>query len=125
VCDLPADVHVALYRIAQEALNNVVKHARANSVQISLQFVTEDGTPATEVERVELCVSDDGRGFSISDTRPGRCGLDIMRERAEAIGATFQIDSAPGAGTRIVAIWAAYEGDPDERDQSHPDIDRR
>lgn len=125
VCDLPADVHVALYRIAQEALNNVVKHARARSVQVSLKFVHKDGTPTKELERVELCVSDDGRGFSISDTRPGRCGLDIMRERAEAVGATFQIDSAPGAGTRIVAIWAAYEGDPDEPDQSHPDTDRR
>jgi signal transduction histidine kinase len=123
--DLPADVHVALYRIAQEALNNVVKHARASSVQVSLRFATKDGTSASEVVRVELCVSDDGRGFSVDDTRPGQWGLGIMRERAEAIGATCQVDSAPGAATRVVVVWTAYGGEPDERDQSHQDTDRR
>jgi signal transduction histidine kinase/ligand-binding sensor domain-containing protein len=112
--DLPVDVHVALYRIAQEALNNVVKHARAKKVHVSLDFTTKDGAPTTEAERVELRVSDDGRGFDAASVQPDQLGLGIMRERAEVIGAEFRLDSAPGAGTRIGVVWTANEEGPDE-----------
>jgi len=112
--DLPVDVHVALYRVAQEALNNVVKHARAKTVRVSLVFTPKDAAPASAAERVELCVSDDGRGFDVDSAQPGQWGLGIMRERAEAIGATFRLESAPGKGTRIEVVWTTNERGPDE-----------
>jgi len=96
--DLLPDVHIALYRIAQEALNNVVKHARANQVTVSLRCFTSGGT-------VELCISDDGRGFDSDCVPPDRLGLGIMRERAQAVGATLTVESQPGAGTKITAVW--------------------
>jgi signal transduction histidine kinase len=100
---LPTEVHVALYRIAQEALNNVVKHARANQVTVSLCCVSSDAR--TAAEGVELCVTDDGRGFDLQNVPPDHLGLGIMRERAEAIGAALEITSAPGAGTRVTVVW--------------------
>jgi signal transduction histidine kinase len=100
-CALPDDVHVALYRIAQEALNNVVKHADANQVTVNLHF-----TPPLEGrESIELCITDDGRGFDPSSIPPDRLGLGIIRERAQAIGATLEIESQPGLGTQIVVRW--------------------
>ena len=54
---------------------------------------------------VELRVSDDGRGFDPNDVPPDRLGLGIMRERAEAIGATFEVESTPGEGTRVSVVW--------------------
>jgi GAF domain-containing protein/HAMP domain-containing protein/anti-sigma regulatory factor (Ser/Thr protein kinase) len=105
-CDFPSEVHVALYRIAQEALNNVVKHAQATQVAITLRcspLADEvDGKPG---QRVELLVSDDGRGFDRSGVPPDRLGLGIIRERAQAIGATVKIESQPGQGTQITAVW--------------------
>jgi ligand-binding sensor domain-containing protein/signal transduction histidine kinase len=104
--DLPDDVHVALYRIAQEALNNVVKHARAGQVTMSLRYL-----PCTE-GAVELRVSDDGCGFDPSDVPPGCLGLSIMRERVQTIGATLAVESEVGRGTEIVVVWsnAAEQG---------------
>jgi signal transduction histidine kinase len=100
-CALPDDVHVALYRIAQEALNNVVKHADANQVTVNLHF-----TPPLEArESIELCITDDGRGFDPGSIPPDRLGLGIIRERAQAIGATLEIESQPGLGTQIVVRW--------------------
>ncbi len=93
---LPDDVHVALYRITQEALNNVVKHAQASQVVVSLDCAPQG---------VELQVSDDGRGFDTSDVEPGELGLGIMHERAQAIGATLNIESQPGHGTQITVVW--------------------
>jgi signal transduction histidine kinase len=98
ICPLPDDVHVALYRIAQEALNNTVKHARANRVQICLRCL-DDQTG------IELCVVDDGRGFDPDHIAPERLGLGILRERAQAIGADLEITSRPGEGTRIRVVW--------------------
>ena len=95
-CTLPTTVHVALYRIAQEALNNVVKHAHASQATVGLR---------SEEERVELCITDDGRGFDPGCVLPDRLGLGIMRERAQAIGATLTIESEPGHGTRVTVVW--------------------
>ena len=93
---LPLERELALYRIVQEALNNVVKHARAKQVQVK---VTYD-------ETLHVSVTDDGVGFDVPDradalTDLGHFGLVGMRERAELIGAHLTIQSARGSGTTI------------------------
>jgi len=90
--DLPLAVKDALYRIAREAVNNIVKHAGASRVTLRL-----DHRPDT----TSLEISDDGAGFAASDAHPGHLGLRSMRERVAAIGGTLEIESSPGAGTRI------------------------
>jgi nitrate/nitrite-specific signal transduction histidine kinase len=94
--ELPPEVQVAFYRIAQEALNNVAKHAGAAGATVELR---------TDGRTVELVVSDDGRGFEPDDISPEHLGVGIMRERALAIGAELTVDSKPGRGTRIAATW--------------------
>jgi signal transduction histidine kinase len=95
VIDLPAPVEEGLYRIAQEALNNALKHAAASSVTVRIQAI--DG-------RVELEVIDDGAGFDFDTVRDrGGVGLASMRERAEQLGGKFQVQSAPGFGTTVRA----------------------
>jgi len=98
---LPEEVHVALYRIAQEALNNVVKHARAGQVSVSLRCLDDDPDPI----RIELAIVDDGRGFDPAQVPAERLGLGIIRERAQAIDADLAIVSSPGQGTRITVVW--------------------
>jgi len=93
---LPPDVKVAFYHIAQEALNNVTKHARAQHVEIRLE---------RHPEVVTLTIADDGCGFTIETIRPEHLGLDIMRERAESIGATLSIKSQPDLGTVVSLHW--------------------
>lgn len=95
--DLPPEVSEGLYRIAQEALNNVAKHSGASRAAVRLRRVATG--------QVELAVDDDGRGFDLTRVRPNSLGLGIMRERAELIGARLEIRSEPGHGTRIVALW--------------------
>ncbi len=92
---LPPIVETAMFRISQEALNNVAKHAQAKNVEISLHEVSG---------QVMLDIADDGVGFDPNDTPPDKqhWGLSTMRERAEAVGIAFRLESAPGAGTRIV-----------------------
>jgi signal transduction histidine kinase len=92
--DLPLAVKEALYRIAREAANNIAKHAGARRVAMRLDHRPD----ATCLE-----IIDDGAGFASSDDFPGHLGLSSMRERAAAIGATLEIESSPGAGTRIRA----------------------
>ncbi|MRR33023.1 sensor histidine kinase, partial [bacterium] len=92
---LPADVQVGLYRIAQEALNNVVKHAGATEAVLTLRM---DDT-------VRLTVVDNGKGFDPSSVTADHLGLKIMRERAEAFGAHLIIYSEPDEGTQITVIW--------------------
>lgn len=92
----PPEVKVALYRIAQEALNNVVKHAQASHAEVSLRMIATG---------VRLRVWDNGCGFDLEDVPQGRLGLGNMRERAEAIGAALEIKSHPGQGTQIVVSW--------------------
>jgi signal transduction histidine kinase len=95
-CPLPAEVQVALYRIAQEALNNAAKHAEASQVDVLFQC---------EENRATLSIRDDGRGFDVGNIPPGHLGLGIMEERASAIGAALEIVSAPGEGTTVYVDW--------------------
>jgi signal transduction histidine kinase/PAS domain-containing protein len=104
----PAEVKVALYRIAQEALNNVAKHADATQVVVSLHCTLPSSSQGEGPRvRVELSVSDDGLGFDPEDLSPEHLGLGIMRERAEAIGAKLRIDSQLGHGTQVTVVWPA------------------
>ena len=109
---LPPEVQVTLYRIAQEALNNVAKHAGASQAVIRLQYFPRDRLDPTRSEtagepalRVELSVSDDGCGFHQAGISADHLGLGIMRERAESIHATLRIESEIGGGTQVVVIW--------------------
>jgi signal transduction histidine kinase len=95
-CPLPADVQIALYRIAQEALNNIIKHSRASQAKLSLHCAPG---------QIRLRISDDGLGFVLDSAQAHHMGLQIMRERAQAIGASLTIESQPGHGTRIEVQW--------------------
>jgi PAS domain S-box-containing protein len=96
---LPADAETALYRIAQEALTNVAKHAQATNVEIILE---------RRGNQVQLVVEDDGKGLkSNAQGAGGGFGLVGMRERAALVGATLEIESSPGAGTTILVRMAA------------------
>jgi len=100
--DLPDEVKTALFRIAQEGLVNIAKHAAAHVVHIELRF-EDDG--------VGLRVDDDGRGFEVESVQldPQRgLGLRNMRERLASIGGRFEVRSAPGAGTQLDA-WVPAE----------------
>ncbi|HEV7700059.1 MAG TPA: PAS domain S-box protein [Pyrinomonadaceae bacterium] len=94
---MPADVETNIYRIAQEALNNILKHADAKEVSVTLN--------QTSTETV-LVIEDDGRGFGVESadihtTATGGLGLVGMRERAALLGGRFEIESSPGEGTTI------------------------
>jgi PAS domain S-box-containing protein len=104
---LPPDVHVTFYRVAQEALHNVVKHAEANHIVISVHVSPPLPPQGIDDWRGQLIlqVRDDGQGFDPNDTEPGQLGLSIMRERAEAIGAMLTIASQPGRGTQVTLAW--------------------
>ena len=94
--EVPAPLRRPLYRIVQEALTNIVRHAEAEHVVVRIS-----STP----ERVLLEVTDDGRGMpQDSIRRSGTLGLVGMRERAAALGADFEIDSTPGGGT-LIRVW--------------------
>jgi signal transduction histidine kinase len=98
LCEEPEtslSVKEVVYRIAQEALHNIVKHARASNVEIKMVC-----TP----EQVTLEISDDGLGFDARGDFPGHLGLRSMRERASRLGGTLEIESTPGRGTRIRAL---------------------
>jgi signal transduction histidine kinase len=95
--DLPASVQIGLYRIVQEALNNVVKHAGARQVELTLRHDAKGG--------VQVDVTDDGRGFDTSCVPAGHLGMGIMRERAETIGARLKIASQSGRGTCVEVSW--------------------
>ncbi|MDO8787417.1 MAG: PAS domain S-box protein [Sulfuritalea sp.] len=92
---LPSVIETTMFRISQEALNNVAKHAQAKQVVISLHAAAN---------RIVLEIADDGIGFDASQTPPDQrhWGLCTMRERAEEAGIAFVLESTPGAGTRVV-----------------------
>jgi signal transduction histidine kinase len=96
ICIESPELKVALYRIAQEALNNVAKHSGATQAKVSLHCGTD---------KIELIVSDNGRGFEMNASKPNSFGLGIMRERAKAIGASLNIVSTPLKGTTVKVIW--------------------
>lgn len=91
---LPPRVEVALYRVCQEALANVARHAAADRVTVRLVV-----TP----ERVQLGVEDDGRGFDAEQVPAERHGIVGMRERVNMLGGVFELHSAPGGGTSVGA----------------------
>jgi PAS domain S-box-containing protein len=88
----PLSTKEVLYRVAQEALHNVAKHARASVVELALE---------THSGKLVLQVGDDGKGFDPAGSFPGHLGLRSMRERVAAVGGTLEIHSAPGKGTQI------------------------
>lgn len=92
---LPNDVEWALFRMAQEALQNIRRHAGRCRVQVTL---------AREGSRVRLEIVDDGRGFDPQQIAAGRFGLAGMQERAALLGGIIDIQSRPGRGTRIVIL---------------------
>ncbi|MEJ2708578.1 MAG: PAS domain S-box protein [Anaerolineales bacterium] len=97
ISQLPEIVTISLYRILQEALTNVVKHARATRIRVSLE--------AGE-EALMLSIEDDGRGFNpgaVSTGRKGGIGLIGIRERLELIGGQLEIVTQPGSGTQLIA----------------------
>ena len=94
---LPLEVKVAFYRIAQEALNNVVKYAEPSHVTVSF---------FCQPEQVELIIADDGCGFDPSSIAPGHLGVEIMHERAAAIGADMELKSHTDCGTQIRVVWS-------------------
>lgn len=99
---LPTAVEQALFRIAQEALANVARHAHAAQVQLSLQ----GGDP------LRLRVADDGHGFDPARVGDGHLGLVSMRERVEAIGAQMRIHSSASGGTEVVVEWSRAASEP-------------
>ncbi len=102
---LPNEVSVNLYRLAQEALTNIARHARAQNVTVNLAF---------ENARLTLTIRDDGCGLVIPGTlnelaAQGHFGLAGMYERVELIGGAMTVDSAPGAGTIVRVEWQAAD----------------
>jgi PAS domain S-box-containing protein len=116
---LSLDVEEALYRIAQEALHNVVKHAGARQVRL---------TVGADRDHVRLSVEDDGTGFDPDRTDAGHFGLTGMRARADKIGGRLEVVSSPGHGTRIeivvplpAALAARDRPTPSENPVDRPD----
>jgi signal transduction histidine kinase len=112
---LPGEVETALFRIGQEALSNVAKHAEASNVVLSVEF--EEDAVAVEVE-------DDGQGFDPSTVEqppagPVGWGILGMRERTSLLGGVLEISSQPGAGTRVRAtIPLEWESERNGEDKS-------
>jgi signal transduction histidine kinase len=93
---LPAPVQIAFYRICQEALHNITKHAQATQVEIQLNM---------EPTTIQLFIRDDGCGFDPLQTPAGHYGLTMMQERAEAVAAILTVRSQPNEGTLIAIRW--------------------
>lgn len=98
---VPLAVEEAFWRLAQEALSNVARHSQATSVQVRLQYLPE---------AVTLTISDNGRGFAMTDGQQSGIGLHSMRERMAAVGGTISIQSQPGAGTCVLARCPLPQG---------------
>ncbi len=96
-CVLPPDIQISLYRIAQESLNNMAKHANASQATVNLNCNSR---------QVVLRIADNGSGFNPAKIKPGHLGLNIMRERAKTIGADLIIKSKPDEGTEITVNWS-------------------
>lgn len=94
VSPLPTDVAIALYRITQEALTNITKHAQAQRIQVQLE---------RQGMQIQLAIADNGRGFDLGQNTTG-FGLQSMRDRAEALGGHLHIQTAPGQGCQIHVV---------------------
>ena len=110
-CKPPAKVKLALYRIVQEALNNIVKHAGASRAIVRLEC-TGAG--------ITLSIRDDGRGFDPDGVGTHQLGLGIMRERAQVIGAAFAVTSEPESGTEIALAWEGAQTASEGQDSVEP-----
>ena len=95
---MPTEVKIALYRITQEALNNVVKHAKASQARVNLE---------AGGEKITLRISDNGRGFDLEVMELHGMGVGFMRERAGDIDAQLFINSQPDQGTEVLIVWEA------------------
>ncbi len=95
---LPPHVQVVLYRVVQECINNITRHASASRVEINFN---------SHAGQVELTIQDNGRGFDPSNIAPGHLGLSIMQDRVQSIGATLETTSAKMEGTLIRVVWTA------------------
>ncbi len=91
-----ANQEIALYQIAKEALTNALTHSRCSNLWVEL---SDDGSGPT------LSIRDDGRGFDATASKDGHYGLLIMRERAAAVGGDVYVDSSPGSGTKVTAVF--------------------
>jgi two-component system nitrate/nitrite sensor histidine kinase NarX len=95
---LPPQVQIAFYRVCQEALSNIAKHAKASQVEIGLK--------QDEIE-TEMNIYDNGQGFDPAKIFVGHFGLGMMRERAESVGAQFSVVSQPSSGVVLNMRWLA------------------
>lgn len=95
-CEIPADVKLVFYRIAQEGLSNILKHAQATRVWMHFRC---------DFEMVAFTLRDDGLGFSPDHLPPGHLGLGIMKERADSVGAELIFSSQPGEGMALRLLW--------------------
>jgi signal transduction histidine kinase len=100
--EIPDRLKIILFRITQEAMNNIGKYANANSVYLGLQKIDNSV--------IELCIKDNGEGFdpeslSSRESLTKGLGLSSMKERVESSGGSFSIESAKGKGTVILAVW--------------------
>jgi two-component system nitrate/nitrite sensor histidine kinase NarX len=104
---LPVDVRLTFYRIAQESINNIAKHAEANNISIELHCdsAVVDGT----CKKASLTITDDGCGFDTQNKTAEHLGFTIMQERAKQIGAVLSIQSKTRCGTTINLMWAIPE----------------
>jgi len=94
--DIPSEIKITLYRIAQEALNNASRHADPSHIEVQC---------CSDQEMIRLSVRDDGKGFDFDEAFERRMGLGIMTERAADIGASLEVISHPGSGTAITVEW--------------------
>jgi signal transduction histidine kinase len=93
----PPEVKEMIYRIVQEAFNNIAKHAEANHVTVRL---------VSQVSHTKLVIQDDGIGFDLDKAQAEGLGLNIMAERATNIGACLEISSQIGQGTQLQLLWS-------------------
>jgi nitrate/nitrite-specific signal transduction histidine kinase len=111
-CELTHEVKLVFYRVAQEALNNIAKHAGARQVELHLEC---------QPGQLNLCIQDDGLGFDHTSITSDHLGIAIMRERASSIGAILTIQSQVGQGTTIELDWNSAEKEgTDEHASDNP-----
>jgi signal transduction histidine kinase len=93
--EIPDSLKTVLFRVMQEAMNNVAKHSKADLIRLTLRKTAD---------KIELFINDNGAGFDLESIRQG-VGLTSMRERTELLGGTFAVESILGKGTTIRASW--------------------
>lgn len=97
--DVPEELKIVIFRIVQEAFNNISKHSRADLIRLSFRRIGDD---------IELTITDNGAGFDPANVRKG-LGLTSMSERARLSKGAFSVESAPGTSTTIKATWSLHD----------------